>query len=214
MLARLTLLKERLGIPSYETRNDKLLEYFINMTSYRFETECRRFFKRMENFSEEFPADETELIVSRYPIESISGLEIKRSEQTGWEAVNDIVYIVRHQCIISLLKPAGNYLEQMKLTYTGGYVLPGEPCAAGQTPLPEEIENACVEQSAYLFQNKDRLGLVGFAGLRSDYQRFFGSENQNDDSADNSSVRMFLQFQHFDLLNSVRAVLSRYKRNG
>jgi len=214
MLARLSLLKERLGIAAYETRYDKLLNYFITMTSDRFERECRRFFKRVENFGEEFPADETELLVSRYPIETIYSLQIKRSEENGWESLNDIDYIVRQQCVVSLSRPPGSYLEQLKLTYTGGYILPGEPCQSGQTPLPQDLETACVEQAAYLFQNRERLGLVGFAGLRSDYNQLFGSSNATSEASGTSNIRLFLQFEQIDLLPGVRAVLTRYKREG
>ncbi|MGB9602335.1 MAG: hypothetical protein ACP5MG_13315 [Verrucomicrobiia bacterium] len=214
MLARLSLLKERLGIPPYETANDRLLEYFIKLTSYRLEKECKRFFKRQENFGEEFSADESELLVSRYPIESVEGIQIKRSEQDGWETLSDLVYVVRHQCIVSLSRPAGSYLEQLKLIYTGGYVLPGEVCGEGQTPLPDDIENACVEQAAYLFKNRERLGLVGFAGLRSDFNQLFGSSDSAPQPEGNSNIRLFLQFEQIDLLPSVRAILLPYRRQG
>lgn len=213
MLARLTLLKERLLIPAYETGYDKLLEYFINFTSYRFEKECGRFFKRQENFAEEFPADQTELAVSLYPIESITSIEIKRNEQVGWEPVNDVIHIIRHKCIVSLLRPAGSSREQMKLTYTGGYVLPDEPCLNRQTPLPPDLEDACIEQAAFFFKNRERLGLVGFAGKRSDYQQMFSSGFETEEPS-SSDVRMFLQFQQIDLLNSVRAILVKYKKRG
>ncbi len=213
MFARLNLLKERLSIPAYETGYDKLLEYFIGFTSYRFEKECNRFFKRQENFSEEFPADQTELSVSCYPIESITSIEIKRSEQNGWESIDDAIYIMRYKCIVSLLRPAGSSREQIRITYTGGYVLPDEPCTDGQTPLPSDLEDACIEQAAYFFKNRERLGLVGFAGLRSDYQQMFDYKAEPEGTTD-SDVRMFLQFQQIDLLNSVRTILMKYKKRG
>ncbi len=213
MFARLNLLKERLLIPAYETEYDKLLEYFIGFTSYRFEKECNRFFKRQENFSEEFSAEQTELIVSRYPIEFVSSIEVKRNEQIGWEPVNDVTYIIRHKCVVSLLRPIGSSKEQIKLTYTGGYVLPDEPALNGQTPLPPDLEDACIEQTAYFFKNRERLGLTGFAGLRSDFQQMFDSKSESQGTTD-SNVRLFLQFEKIDLLSSVRAILMKYKKRG
>jgi len=49
------------------------------------------------------------------------------------------------------------------VTYTGGYVLPGTDAEAGQTALPKDIELAALEQVAYWYQNKDRLGINNVA---------------------------------------------------
>jgi len=40
------------------------------------------------------------------------------------------------------------------VTYTAGYVLPGDTPAAGQTALPDDLEQAAVEQVAYWFQKQ------------------------------------------------------------
>jgi hypothetical protein len=152
---------------------------FIGFTSYRFEKECDRFFKRQEDFSEEFLADQTELSVSRYPIESVSRIDVKRNEQIGWEPVNDVIYIIRHRCIVSLLRPAGISKEQIKLTYTGGYVLPDEPALNGQTPFPPDLEDACIEQTAYFFKNRERLALPDLLDT-SDFQQMFDSKSESE----------------------------------
>jgi hypothetical protein len=64
---------------------------------------------------------------------------------------------VRRACVISLLTPLGIASQQARVTYTGGYVLPGATPGAGQTALPAELEQACVEQAAYWYQNRHRL---------------------------------------------------------
>jgi hypothetical protein len=211
MLAKLSSLKERLGIPQYETAQDKILNFYLKLASYRFEKECNRFFARVENFPEEFPADETEITVCRYPIETVSRIEIMEDLSGGWQPVEDVNFVVRNQCVVSLFTPVGDWMQRGRIIYTGGFVLPGNPCAQGQTPLPEDIELACIEQTAFMYQNRERLGLVGFAGLRSDYARLFDTSSVSPDDQ-NQGIRMFLQFEHIDLLPSVAATLARYKR--
>lgn len=212
MLAKLSSLKERLGIPQHETAQDKILNFYLRMTSYRFEKECNRFFARKEDFCEEFPADETEIVVCRYPIESVRGIEVMSDPAAGWEPVVEAIYVIHNKCVVSLLKPVGNWKQRARIIYTGGFVLPGNPCGVGQTPLPEDLELACIEQSAYLYQNRERLGLVGFAGLRSDYQKLFDTTSLPSDETQNNNIRMFLQFEKIDLLPSVLNTLLRHKR--
>jgi len=45
------------------------------------------------------------------------------------------------------------------VTYTCGYVLPGTAPAPGQTALPDDLEDAAVEQIAFWFQKRDNLSL-------------------------------------------------------
>ena len=77
-----------------------------------------------------------------------------------------------------------------RVTYTGGYVLPGTPPAPGQTPLPDDLEQAAVEQVAYWFQKKDKLGLKTYW----------------------PSGAIYLGFADQDLLSTVAAVLKRHRR--
>ena len=105
-------------------------------------------------------------------------------EETG------IDYLIRGQCVISLAAPLGSYRAQARVIYTGGYVLPGTAAGAGQTPLPIGLEQAAVEQAAYWFQNRDRLGLQRIWDYHATYR----------------------QFADLDLLPGVRAVLARHTR--
>ena len=58
------------------------------------------------------------------------------------------------------------------MTYTGGYVLPGADPAPGQLPLPDDLENAAVEQVAYWFQTRDNIGLDTIWPHFGTYQKF------------------------------------------
>jgi len=76
------------------------------------------------------------------------------------------------------------------LTYTAGYVLPGTSPSAGQTALPDDLEQAAVEQVAYWFRNRDKSGLVRSWPHDGTYEAFAQS----------------------DLLLEVRSALKKYER--
>jgi hypothetical protein len=76
------------------------------------------------------------------------------------------------------------------VTYTGGYVLPGDTPAPGQTALPADLEQAAVEQAAAWFLRRDNVGLELNWPKGGIYQRF----------------------SQLPLLPQVEAVLSRYTR--
>jgi hypothetical protein len=212
MLATLTTLKTRLGIALSETGADPLLTGFLEQVSARMELYCNRRFARVEHGWEEFPGEQSELRLERYPLETIHSLELKLSEATGWQAVPLPDCIVRGGCLISLGVAAGPRGSVVRLEHTGGHVLPGQLVEPGQVALPVELELACVEQAAYLHQNRERVGLTSFAGLRSDYERYFGVSAGGETPAQAQDVRMFWQFNHQDLLPGVLAILNRHRR--
>jgi hypothetical protein len=188
MLTQLTTIKNRLGIT--DTTDDTLLTNFIKSTSARFDAECHRSFERAVDAVEEFSGDVTEVRVARYPIESVSEFHLKDNETDGWELQSGVDYVIRRACIISLAGAFGGQTQQAKVTYTGGYVLPGGTPGAGQTALPDDLEQACVEQVAYWHQNRQRLGLLSVP----------------------ADGRTFFQLAKIDLLPQVEAVLKKHER--
>jgi len=68
--------------------------------------------------------------------------------------------------------------------------LPGTSLTAGQTALPDDLEQAAVEQVAYWFRNRENTGLIRSWPHDGTYQVFLQS----------------------DLLLEVRAVLKKYER--
>ena len=188
LLAQLTTVKNRLGIT--DTTDDTLLTNFIKSASARFHAECHRSFERAVNAVEEFSGDVTEIRVARYPIESISQFHLKDNETDGWQLQSDVDHVIRRACVISLGAAFGSHRQQAKVTYTGGYVLPGTTPGAGQTALPDDVEQACVEQVAYWYQNRHRLGLLTMP----------------------AEGRTFYQLAKIDLLPQVESVLKKYER--
>jgi len=190
MLTQLSTVKARLVIDEFDVKNDALLTSAIEGISARFDKECNRTFARAVDFVHEFAADDTEIRVDCYPIETVSKFELKSNESDGWIEQPEIEHLIRRNCVISLTERLGNWREQGRVTYTGGYVLPDAEAAAGQTALPDDLEQAAVEQVVYWFQNRDHVGVIRQWPKGGVYQ----------------------QFVDLDLLPSVRAALKEYER--
>lgn len=159
MLALLSTVKNRLGLLETEITYDALLAATIQVVSQRFDFETNRTLARTENLRQEFEAHAIEICAACYPIETVTSFELKTSEIEGWVEQALPRHIIRQRCVISLQAPLGALWQQARVTYTGGFVVPGATPAPGQEPLPAMIEQAAVEQVAFWFQNRDRLGL-------------------------------------------------------
>jgi hypothetical protein len=197
MLTQLTTVKARLGLTV--TDYDGLLTNAIEAISVRFDRECNRTFARSVNTTHEFDGGELELRPACFPIESVTKFEVKASETEGWLEQNGVEFLIRRQCVISLYSPLSSLLASLsslpsfclgRVTYTGGYVLPGTTPGAGQTALPNDLEQAAVEQVAYWYRNRDKLGLVRIWPHGGTYEGF----------------------AQLDLLLEVKAVLKNYER--
>jgi hypothetical protein len=167
MLTQLVTVKARLEITPSDVTRDELLTRAIEAISARFDRECNRTFARTVNFTQEFPATDTEVIARCYPVETVGVFELKASQTEGWVAQAGVRFLVRGGCVISLNAPLA-FVPRFptiepglaRVTYTGGYVMPGTAAEEGQTVLPADLESAAVEQVAFWFQERDKLGLV------------------------------------------------------
>jgi len=158
MLSTLPTVKARLEIPAVDITHDDLLTSFIAAVSAAFDKKCNRTFGRAE-VTQEFPADQTEIILTSYPYQSITVFSLKSTEAEGWLDQPEPEFLVRNSCVISLPTPLGTSRQQARLVYTGGYVVPGDTISPGMTPLPDDLQQAAIEQVASWFQNRDKLGL-------------------------------------------------------
>jgi hypothetical protein len=199
MLTQLATIKARLDIAPADTTRDDLLTRAIQAVSERFDHECNRRFARVVGATQEFLADDTEVSLLRFPIESVAKWELKTTETEGWVEQTDVACLLRPGGVISLGMPlsftrqAWSFGPRLaRVTYTGGYVLPGTTPGQGQTPLPPDIEFAAQEQVAAWFQHRDKLGLV----------RYWPSGGT------------FLVFTQAPLLPTVSAALRPYRRWG
>jgi len=197
MIAQLATVKARLEIVASDATHDDLLTRAIEAVSARFDRECNRTLARTDGFTQEFPAIDTEIIARCYPIEKVIRFELKRTEAEGWVEQTSVSFLLRQGCVMSLNAPL-SYIpvvaalepQLARVTYTGGYVMPGEVPGPGQTALPADLASAAVEQVAVWYQQRDKLGLV----------RYWPSGGT------------FLVFTQLPLLPEVSAVLRSYER--
>lgn len=188
MLTTLQTLKSRLALTDSTT--GAILTAAIQAVSARFDKETNRILARTENAIHEFDPADTELFPACYPIESITKWETKSSESAGWQEQPAPEHLIRNACIVSLLSPSSLQPAASRLTYTGGYVLPGTDPAPGQVPLPDDLEQAAVEQVAFWFQSRSALGIHTTWPSGGEYR----------------------MFATFDLLPSVQSVLAHHRR--
>src|SRR2546425_297879 len=137
MLTQLSTVKSRLRLNSFDLDDDTLLTNYIKHASGRFALECNRIFDRAADATFEFHAHERVITPDRYPIESVASFDLKSSEAEGWIAHSNITYLISPQkSVIELAAPLGGSCQIARVTFTGGYVLPGSTPSAGQTALP------------------------------------------------------------------------------
>ena len=201
MLTTLPTVKSRLALDPFDPTHDSILSSAISAFSARFDRECNRTFARSVDLAQEFCADEIEIPVNCYPIESITRFELKSTQAPGWTAQTNVDYLIRRACVISLAVPLSPHPPSTvpslaRLIYTGGFVLPAAPDPTPVDPdhppkrLPSDLENAATEQIAFWFQNRDKLGQI-----------------RNWPAGGN-----YIQLADTDLLPAVRAILRRYTR--
>src|SRR5437667_9442807 len=164
MLTQLSTVKSRLAL--LVTAYDDLLTNAIRAVSARFDKETNRTLSRTTTATHEFDADGTEILPPCYPVESVTKFELKSNETDGWSEQTGVQYLIRRQCVISLSAPLNSQPSTLnspalaRVTLTGGYILPGDIPAAGQTALPDDLEQAAVEHAAYWVRNRDRTGVI------------------------------------------------------
>jgi hypothetical protein len=174
MLTQLSTVKDRLAITV--STYDTLLTNAIKAVSDRFDQLTNRTLSRTVDATQEFIANDTEIILACYPVEAVSKFELKSNETEAWVEQTGVDYLIRNACVISLSTRLGTEHQQGRITYTGGYVLPGATPGIGQTALPNDLEQAAVEQVAYWYRNKDTLGLIRNWPSGGTYQVFRNAE--------------------------------------
>lgn len=190
MLIPLAILKSRLGLAETDVLHDALLTAVIEAISARFDRECNRTLARTVDATQEFDADSTVVLLRCYPLESVRRFDLKSTEAEGWVEQTGIDYLLRQGGVLKLVRPLGQSDQVARVTYTGGYALPGAAPAAGQTPLPADLAHAAVEQAACWYQRRDQLGLSRLWEYHGAYR----------------------QFAELDLLREVQAILAAHTR--
>src|ERR1051326_988329 len=113
MLCTLATLKLRLAIDEFNVQFDTVLTNALTAISARFDHECNRTFARTVDATHEFDATDLEISVPCYPIESVTKFELKQNETDGWVEQNNIEFLIRKSCIISLVSPITTVSSQI-----------------------------------------------------------------------------------------------------
>lgn len=189
-LIPLSQVTARLGLP--DTTDDATLQTIILAVGARFENDCQRKFVRTEADTWEGDADYCDFSPPRYPIEEVISFDLKRTEREGWVPQPQVDFIIVDGTIVRLYTgPLGLRTERVRLTYTGGYVIPpAVPADSSQTALPDDLILAALDQTVAWYQNRNRLGI----------------------SAIGSGDGHFTRYGDLDLLPHVKAILGQYKR--
>jgi hypothetical protein len=129
-----------------------------------FERHCNRKFERTENATFECSADRCQVVLDRYPVESVASVHLRASaiegwvEQSGfyqnWNAKTGIVYWGWF---------AGESWAQLKFTFTGGYWWDiteegNDTLPAGAVALPPDLLLAWQLQCRAAWQAIDKIG--------------------------------------------------------
>ena len=123
------------------------------------------------------PADRCQFLLSRYPLETLTAVDLKMKESGGWVAqdLNNIISIDQANGVINFPEQAdlGPWYAQARFTYTGGFFWEqlepvdgaGNPTAGfptavpgGAALVPADLLEAWLMQCAENWKLKDKLG--------------------------------------------------------
>jgi len=168
--ASLKKLKEQLLAEAVRvsTKYDAALLAIGQGVAAQCERYCDRKFLRVENAVESIAADRIQFLLARFPIESVTKIELKDNEADGWveQAISTFVRTIDNETgIVNLPEgaDAGAWWAKVRFTYTGGYWWDiteegNDALPAGATALPNDLFLAWILQCRTVWQAVDKLG--------------------------------------------------------
>ena len=168
-----TLKKQLLaGTMKNDVRFDATILVIGQGVAGQFETFCNRKFMRVVGDTEILPADRCQFLLSRFPLEAITAVDLKMTEALGFESQSPTTFyntVGLKSGIVNCPEgaDAGPWYAQVRFTYTGGYwweTLEPDDASfpssmpAGASPLPQELFLAWVLQCRHLWSQIDKLG--------------------------------------------------------
>jgi hypothetical protein len=132
-----------------------------------FDAHCNRKFARLAGAVEQFNAERMSYILSRYPVETVTTVEERSDMTSGWIALAITDLVENRDDSAGLLQFAsiqGIYLDQLRVTYTGGYWYDTTEDGTGVQPggsalLPYDVKEAWFLQCQEIWDKRDKLGL-------------------------------------------------------
>ncbi len=165
-LGTLSALKRRLLPPQSLSQTEwdaEILSIGTGVARW-FEAQCDRKFSRVVDDLYLCRGDRMHVTLPRYPVEAVTLVEQLYPIGTQWTPCPAPSLLYPQSGLLEFLVPAAPLGSQLRVTFTGGYwfdtsddhsgLLP-----TGATPLPEDLSRAWLDQSAFLFENRSRLGM-------------------------------------------------------
>lgn len=128
--------------------DDKIVSIGLAVAA-RFEGWCNRSFDREVGAVDTFNACARTWTLRRYPVESISTIELVDPDGDSSELDLGDFRLMEKAGVVNLSHDAGHTMQRVRITYTGGFWLdPGDGTAqpAGTTAMPAELLDAWVAQ--------------------------------------------------------------------
>ncbi len=126
---------------------------------------CNRKFARSTAAQDQFSADRLSYVVERFPVESITTIEIRDNIDAGWVTQDSSLILNRDDAagLIHFGTIIASHLAQVRLTYSGGYwydTAETEDTAlpSGATRVPYDVKEAWYLQCESVWQVRDKLG--------------------------------------------------------
>ena len=199
-------IKVRMGYEVTDKSDDEMLTQIIRGISSAFDTFAERTFILNQADATEYYEGGMELYVKRYPIYSITSIKVSGDwDWTNTDAlISDVDYRSQPQKGRIYYMPGASWpvdyyhssgdfpcgVDNIQIIYRGGYIGPGGAVLAGQTGLPDDLREACIQQTCFYLKRRHDIGLTAV-------------------SAEGQSIT---KFSPYDLLPSVKRILARYKR--
>lgn len=132
----------------------------------QFEAQCNRSFLRTSGDTCIFTADRESYVLPRYPVESVTKIEMQATVTDGW-VEQSITLVQQFNPASGLVRfggTLGSDLDLVRLTYTGGFWWDtteegGASLPAVATALPADLLSAWHLQVGEIWNKRDRLGL-------------------------------------------------------
>jgi hypothetical protein len=147
-LTTLAFAKTYLKIPALETSQDALVEFWINVASQRIETETDRKLKAQAITEYRDGSGKNILVLKEFPINSITSLNI----DTGGLFTDPSTLIPATDYRIA---DEGNSIVLLNQLFPKAYYAIKIVYNAGFTPVPSDLENACLWIVSYYHKMRD-----------------------------------------------------------
>ncbi len=130
----------------------------------QFERVCNRKFARLVGAVDIFSADRDHWTLTRYPLETITTVELRSDLAAGWVVQTGAIQMQDELAgLISFGQAVGTHRTQYRVTYTGGFwydTAETEDTAqpAGSTLLPYDLKHAWYLQCQHAWAKMDKQG--------------------------------------------------------